>query len=121
MRHIQHPQMKLGEVAVAQITLDPRSRDEIPKLLMGLKHIYCTPAIREQVFSILEGVVPKKTSRKNGRLGMDLWNILVLGTIRLNCDWDYDKLLEMANNHKTLRLMMGHGIEEEVKTFPSRP
>lgn len=118
MRHIQHPQMKLGEVAVAQITLDARSRDEIPKLLMGLKHIYCTPEIREKVFSILEGIIAKKTSKKNGRLGMDLWNILVLGTIRLNCDWDYDKLLEMANNHKTLRQMMGHGIEEEVKTYP---
>jgi hypothetical protein len=39
---------------------------------------------------------------------MDLWKILVLGTLRLNCNWDYDKVLEMANNHSKLREMLGH-------------
>ena len=118
MRQVQHMQIKLGEVAVSQIQLDTRSRDEIPKLLMGLRHIYCTPEIRRQVFAILEEIISKKTSKKNGRLGMDLWNILVLGTIRLSCDWDYDKLREMADNHKTLRQMLGHGIDEEDKRYP---
>jgi len=118
MRKVQHPQMKMGEVEISKIQLDTRSRDEIPKLLLGLKHIYCTPEIREQVFAILEEIIPKKTSKENGRVGMDLWNILVLGTIRLNCDWDYDKLREMANNHKTLRQMLGHGIEEDDKQYP---
>lgn len=118
MRQVQHSQMKLGEVAVSQIQLDTKSRDEIPKLLMGLKHIYCTMEIREKVFAILEEIIPEETSKKNGRLGMDLWNILVLGVIRLNCDWDYDKLREMANNHKTLRQMLGHGIKEDSKEYP---
>ena len=40
---------------------------------------------------------------------MDLWKILVLGTLRLCCRWDYDKLQEIANNHHTLRQMLGHG------------
>jgi len=118
MRKVQHEQMKLGEVAVSKIALDTRSRDEIPKLLMGLQHIYCTPEIREEVFAILEDIIPEKTNKNNGRLGMDLWNILVLGTIRLNCDWDYDKLREMADNHRTLRQMLGHGIEEGDKRYP---
>jgi hypothetical protein len=39
---------------------------------------------------------------------MDLWRILVLGTLRLNTNWDYDKVLEMANNHSILREMLGH-------------
>jgi len=39
---------------------------------------------------------------------MDLWKILVLGTLRLNCNFDFDKLQELANNHRTLRLMLGH-------------
>ena len=39
---------------------------------------------------------------------MDLWKILVLGTLRLSCNWDYDKLMDIANNHRTLRLMLGH-------------
>ena len=40
---------------------------------------------------------------------MDLWKILVLGTLRLNCNWDYDKVQEMANNHRNLRKMLGDG------------
>jgi len=39
---------------------------------------------------------------------MDLWKILVLGTLRLNCNWDYDKVHEMANNHSKLREILGH-------------
>lgn len=39
---------------------------------------------------------------------MDLWKILVLGTLRLNCNWDYDKVHEIANNHNKLRQMLGH-------------
>lgn len=117
MRKVQHTQMKLGELEISKIRLDTKSRDEIPKLLMGLKYIYCTPEIREKVFAILEDIIPQKTSKENGRTGMDLWNILVMGTIRLNCDWDYDKLKEMANNHKTLRQMLGHGIEDDDKEY----
>jgi hypothetical protein len=44
---------------------------------------------------------------------MELWKILVLGTVRLNCNWDYDKLQEIANNHKTLRQMLGHGTMDD--------
>ncbi len=41
---------------------------------------------------------------------MNLWTILVLGVLRLICKWDYDKLTEIANNHITLRLMLGHSL-----------
>nr|WP_205623725.1 hypothetical protein [Desulfogranum japonicum] len=33
-------------------------------------------------------------------------------------NWDYDRLVEMANNHKTIRLMLGHsswGDDHEYK------
>jgi len=46
-----------------------------------------------------------------------LWKILVLGTVRLNCNWDYDKLKEMADNHRTLRQMLGHGLMDDEKTY----
>jgi len=42
---------------------------------------------------------------------MYLWTVLVLGTVRLNCNWDYDKVHEIANNHITLRKMLGHGVK----------
>ena len=110
MRKVKEQQMKFGEVDIATIEFDLRSRDEIPKLLKGLQHIYCTPEIREEVFKILAGIIPKDVDNKNGRPGMELWKILVLGTLRLNCNWDYDKLQEIANNHMTLREMLGHGF-----------
>lgn len=108
MRKVQNKQMMLGEVDVSQIKFDEKSRDEIPQLLRGLQYIYCTPELKDKVFSLLE---KRMAISRTGRPGMDLWKILVLGTIRLNCDWNYDKLKEMADNHKTLRRMLGHSTD----------
>lgn len=118
MRKIFEPQMTFGQTAIDQIKFDMRARDEIPKLLLGLQHIYCDQELREKVFAILKNVISEDTDSKNGRPGMDLWKILVMGTIRLNCNWDYDKLLEMVNNHKTLRQMLGHGMMDNDVTYP---
>ena len=113
MRKVVDLQMKFGQVSVADIEFDLCARDEIPKLLQGLQQIYCNPNIREQIFKILEGIIPEDTDSDNGRPGMDLWKIFVLGTLRLCCNWDYDKLVEIANNHRILRQMLGHGIMDQ--------
>jgi len=118
MRKPIEQQLKIGEMDIGSIEFDPRSRDEIPKLLRGLQHIYCTPELNEKVFAILKDIVPEGTDSNNGRPGMELWKILVLGTIRLNCNWDYDKLKEIADNHRTLRQMLGHGFDDDDKTYP---
>jgi IS5 family transposase len=107
MRKVIDLQMEFWRKDIANIEFDLQSRDEIPKLLMGLQYIYSNSFIREAVFKILKQIVPKK-NQETGRPGMDLWKILVLGTLRLNCNWDYDKVLEMANNHSKLREMLGH-------------
>lgn len=117
MRAIRDEQRQLGQVPIADITFDPKARDEIPQLLKGLQYIYCTPEIRKQVFNVLRGIVPSGTDSWNGRPGMELWRILVLGTVRLNCNWDYDKLKNMADNHRSIRLMMGIGTYEDTVTF----
>jgi len=110
MREVLKSQMKLGEVAIGNIEFDIRSRDEIPKLLIGLQAIHDDLDVRNQVFAALRDLVPGKINPNNGRRGMDLWKILVLGTLKLVCNWDYDKLMEIANEHRTLRSMLGHGI-----------
>lgn len=110
MRKIIENQLKFGQVDISRIELDPHSRDEIPQLLVGLQAIYADRATRNEVFSILQGIVPDNTDAGNGRPGMDLWSILVLGTLRLNCNWDYDKVHEIANNHKAVREFLGHTI-----------
>jgi hypothetical protein len=113
MRKTIGPQIKMGEVDISKIEFDLRSRDEIPKLLLGLQYIYVTPEIRKSVFQVLEEIIPEGTDPNNGCPGMDLWKILVLGTLRLDCNWDYDKLQDIANNHKTLRQMLGHGFLDD--------
>jgi len=107
MRKVIDLQMEFWKTDIANIEFDLESRDEIPKLLLGLRYIYSTPPIRTKVFNVLKQIVPKK-SQETGRPGMNLWKILVLGTLRLNCNWDYDKVHEMSNNHHKLRQMLGH-------------
>jgi transposase, IS5 family len=116
MRRVIEPQMKLGELAIADIKLDPKSRDDIPQILRGLQHIYTTPELRGAVFAILAEVLPEhqingktvKADPNNGRPGMTQWQILVLGVLRLGLNADFDRILELANEHKTLRKMLGH-------------
>ena len=116
MRKVIDLQMEFWKKDIADIEFDLKSRDEIPKLLMGLQFIYRTAHIREKVFNVLKQIVPKQ-SHETGRPGMDLWKILVLGTLRLNCNWDYDKVQEMANNHHKLRQMLGHGKKDSGSSY----
>jgi transposase, IS5 family len=109
MRIVKKPQLELGETSIANIKIDLKSRDDIPPLLLGLQHIYTNIELRNTVFNILEQKITPDTDNNNGRPGMELWKILVFGVLRLNLNWDYDRLVEMANNHKTIRKMIGHG------------
>lgn len=114
MRQVIDPQLKIGQQDIAGIVLDFRSRDDIPRILAGLQHIYLTPKLREEVFTILAEVLPEradakgKVSADTGRPGMAQWTILVLGVLRLGLNADYDRMRELANQHATIRQMLGH-------------
>jgi IS5 family transposase len=110
MRKVIQEQRVLGSEDISRIEIDLSCRDEMPKIMLGFQYIYCTKKIREEVFKILEDIIPSKISKKNGRPGMELWKILVLGCVRLNNNCDYDKLQDFANNHRMLREMLGHGL-----------
>ncbi len=113
MRKFMPSAIESGEINIPEIEFDLHSRDEIPKILIGLQHIYSDPERSEQVFDILKGIIPEGTDMNNGRPGMCLWRILVLGVLRLNCNWNLDKLKEMADNHKKIREMLGHATEDD--------
>lgn len=53
MRKIMEMQLKFGQVDISKIEIDLRSRDEIPKLLLGLQFIYGNREIRNKIFDIL--------------------------------------------------------------------
>lgn len=109
MRVVQNPQMQVGEVDISEIKFNPKSRDDIPKVLKGLQYLYCDLSLRSQVFELLEKEISPKVSKDNGRPGMALWKILVCGVLRLDLNIDYDRLHEMVNQHGTIRQMLGHG------------
>ena len=64
-----------------KIRLPLPSRDELPPLLAGKK--------------------------ATGRTGLDLWQILVLGVVRLGLDADWDRLEHLANCDTLVRQMLG--------------
>jgi len=110
MRKVMEMQLKIGQVNISEIKIDLSCRDEIPQLLLGLQAIDSNIGCRNEVFEILKGIIPMNVDVKNGRPGMDLWKILVLGTLRLSCNWDYDKLHNISNEHKTVREFLGHTV-----------
>jgi len=119
--------MQIGQTDIANIVIDVTSRDDIPMILLGLQHIYTTKPLRKAVFTILEEVIPLKTTddtsdlvavdADKGRPGMDQWSILVLGTLRLGLNADFDRIQELANQHITLRMMLGHGLFDADKDY----
>lgn len=121
MRTVFNPQMMFGLTDISAIDLSRKSRDDVPYLLRGLQHIYCKPELRQRVFAILAEVLPQGSNGpadpNNGRPGMSQWTILVLGIIRLGLNADFDRLHELANEHKTLRMMIGLGGWEDPTQF----
>ncbi len=109
MRAVQNVQMQIGEVDISQIRFNPKSRDDIPRILKGLQYLYMDVELRSKIFQLLEEEISPKVDKRNGRPGMTLWSILVCGVVRLDLNIDYDRVHELVNEHKTLREMLGHG------------
>jgi hypothetical protein len=110
-------QLIFGHVDISKIKFDLKSRDEIPSVLQGLQSIYMNEDLRKQIFEILETKILPNSNKRNGRPGMNLWKILVLGILRVNLNWDYDKLHEMINNHIRIRQLLGHTIFDNDYTY----
>jgi hypothetical protein len=117
MRHLKNPQLHFGEVNIADIDIDARSRDDVPAILKGLQFIYTHDAARKKVFRTLEAILDPSVSTEVGRPGMELWKIFVLATVKLGLNCDFDRLQELANQHKTLRQMLGHSGWEDTTVY----
>ncbi len=40
-----------------------------------------------------------------------------MGILRVNLNWDYDRLHEMVNNHITIRQILGHGQADDGEQY----
>lgn len=100
-------QTKLGQKSLSSIKLDFYCRDDITKFLLGLQHLSENKQVMSKIFVCLENSI---TLKNTGRRGMSLWRIFVLGLLRQAINGDYDRLCNLSNNHKELRLFLGHGM-----------
>jgi transposase, IS5 family len=106
MRQRFEQQLSLRTVAIPDIKIPLKSRDELPAVVKALQHIFITPELNEKVFSLLENKIGKG-KKKTGRRGMDLWHILVLAVVRHSVDTNWDRLEMMANYDIFVRQIMG--------------
>jgi len=106
MRHHFQHQPDLQITPIEKIRLPLKSRDELPPILAGLQWVWMQPTLKTEILALLETKIlaGKKTT---GRTGMDLWQILVLGVVRLGLDADWDRMEDMANHHTLIRQMLG--------------
>jgi transposase, IS5 family len=102
-------QRRLDCSDVLAVQLNLECRDEIIPILRALQQIYSRPELRDQILDLIAQDVNQDARDDCGREGMDYWQILVLAAVRLGCDLDYDKLQDLAEQHRALRHIMGIG------------
>lgn len=106
MRKYFEQQLEFGITPIQEVKLDIKSRHSLVPILRGLQYVFETPSINKEVFKILEKkIIGDK--KKTGRPGMSLWEIMVLGTVKLNLNIDYDALHDLTNEHNALRGILG--------------
>lgn len=106
MRQRYSPQPDFNVIPIEKIVLPTKSRDELPPILAGLQWIWTHPTLKADIFALLETRI-LAGKKATGRTGMDLWQILVLGVVRLGLDADWDRLEDLANHHTLIRQMLG--------------
>ena len=101
---------------VLDVQLNLNCRDEIIPILRSLQHIYSQPTLRDEILDLVAQDVNDVSRSDCGREGLDYWQILVLAAVRLGCNLDYDKLQDLAEQHRALRHIMGVGDWEQEET-----
>ena len=116
MRVYRSLQAKIGEIDISKIKLDENSKDDIQRALRGIQTLYNNKEAMEQVCAILTEKIAPEKDKNNGRTGMELWNILVLGIIRLVANIDYCRLRDYANSHREVRGFLGlsYLVDDEI-------
>ena len=95
-------------IRVEDMWVNPRSRDDIPKLLGCLRELYLDVDLREEVFRLLED---RLGSSGAGAFAVErscAWAVEAASRFRLR------PLHEHANTHVVLRQLLGHGEHDRI-------
>ena len=91
---------------IEKIQWPRQSRDELPPLLAGRQWIWMHPTLQAEIFVLLEAKI-LAGKKATGRTGMALWQILVLGVVRLGLDADGDRMEHLAHYDALVRQLLG--------------
>ena len=120
MRKAFSRQRRLDCRTILDVELNLQCRDEMVPILRALQHIYAQPQLRGPILARVRQDVNGVARRDRGREGLDDWQILVLAAVRLGCNLDYDKLHDLAEQHRALRNIMGIGDWDQRTHFTWR-
>ena len=105
---------------IAKVKLNLECRDEIVPILLGLQYLYTNAKLRTKAVQLVASELNEDSRRDIGRPGMDDWHVVVLAAVRLGCNFDYDKLQDQVENHRSLREIMGIGDWQATDGFTYR-
>jgi len=94
-------------IPIDRVVFQLHCRHELLPILVALQHLYADQEACQQLLHLVHQDVNKDTSATRGRTGLSYWEILVFAAVRLGCDLDYDALQDLAENHRTLRQLLG--------------
>jgi IS5 family transposase len=115
MRKAYSNQLRLDSVPIQNVQLNLNCRDSIIPVLRALQHVYCNRELTDHMLRLIGNDINGNTRTDTGREGMDYWHICVLMAARLGCNYTYDQLLDLAENHRSLRAIMGLGDYDETE------
>lgn len=114
MRNRFEQQYSIGQRSIKDTPINPKHKDKLEELIAALKAIYCNPEYNQRIFGLLERHL-MEGKKKTGRKGMDLWCIFVLSQVRLCLNTNYEWIHNLANNHLSIRWLMGVETEYGFK------
>ncbi len=120
MRKGYSTQLRLDSLPIHRVPLNLECRDRIVPVLRALQQVYSNAETTAAVMKLIEADVNADTRSDCGRTGMDYWHIMVLAGVRLGCNFTYDHLQDLAENHSRLRAIMGIGPWDGETNFSWR-
>ena len=71
MRLFKNPQMKIGEIRIEDIPTDRTSKDDVPRLLVGLQSIYSDKELLKKISDIMITDIVQQRLIKKMKVRMD--------------------------------------------------
>ena len=117
MRKSFSSQLRLDCNPIESVELNIESRHEMIPVLAALQQVYADPKLRSWVTQLIALDLNATSRRDIGREGFSDWQVVVLAAVRLGCNLDYDQLQDLAENHRSLRGVLGVGDWDQSTHF----